>query len=224
MNSMKRQKDMTVEDEPPQVRRCVVWGGRKCHEMMGPDMMILGFWILSFKPAFSLSFLSFIKRFFSFASLSPFRVVSSAYLRLLIFLLANLIPAYASSSLGFHVMHSAYKLNKQSTSWERLGWKKHKLESRLPGEISTTSDRQMIPPCGRKQRRTRESLDESEREWKNWLETQHSKTKIMASSPITSWQIDAMILVFWMLSFKPAFSLSSFTFIKRLFSSSLLSL
>ena len=113
MNSMKRQKDMTVEDEPPQVRRCVVWGGRKCHEMMGPDMMILGFWILSFKPAFSLSFLSFIKRFFSFASLSPFRVVSSAYLRLLIFLLANLIPAYASSSLGFHVMHSAYKLNKQ---------------------------------------------------------------------------------------------------------------
>ena len=75
------------------------------------------------------------------------------------------------------------------------------------------------------------------------------KTKIMASSPITSWQIDgetmqtvtdfiflgskitvdgncsheikgpeAMILSFWILSFKPAFSLSSFTFIKKLFS------
>ena len=44
---------------------------------------------------------------------------------------------------------------------------------------------------GRKQRETKESLDESERgEWKSWLKTQHSKTKIMASSPITSWQID----------------------------------
>ena len=38
---------------------------------------------------------------------------------------------------------------------------------------------------------SKESLDESEREeWKSWLETQHSKTKIMASGPITSWHID----------------------------------
>ena len=80
---------------------------------MGPDTMILVFWMLNFKPAFSLSCFTFIKRFFSFTSLSAFRVVSSAYLRLLIFLLAILIPACASSSLGFHVMHSAYKLNKQ---------------------------------------------------------------------------------------------------------------
>ena len=44
---------------------------------------------------------------------------------------------------------------------------------------------------GRKWRRTKESLDESERrEWKGWLKTQHSKTKIMASGRITSWQID----------------------------------
>ena len=44
---------------------------------------------------------------------------------------------------------------------------------------------------GRKQRKTKEPLDESERgEWKRWLKTQHQKTKIMASSPITSWQID----------------------------------
>ena len=48
-----------------------------------------------------------------------------------------------------------------------------------------------IHPNGRKQRRTKEPLDESEREdWKSWLKTQHSKTKIMASGPITSWQID----------------------------------
>ena len=46
-------------------------------------------------------------------------------------------------------------------------------------------------PYGRKQRRTKEPLEESERgEWKRWLKTQHQKTKIMASSPITSWQID----------------------------------
>ena len=44
---------------------------------------------------------------------------------------------------------------------------------------------------GRKWRRTKEPLDESERrEWKSWLKAQHSETKIMASGPITSWQID----------------------------------
>ena len=40
------------------------------------------------------------------------------------------------------------------------------------------------------QRGTKEPLDESEREWKSWLKIQHSKTKIMASGPVTSWQID----------------------------------
>ena len=50
---------------------------------------------------------------------------------------------------------------------------------------------QTIPPLGRKQRGTKEPLDESEKgEWKSWLETQCSKTKIMASGPITSQQID----------------------------------
>ena len=44
---------------------------------------------------------------------------------------------------------------------------------------------------GRKQRRTKEPLDESERgEWKSWLKLNIQKTKIMASGPITSWQID----------------------------------
>ena len=64
-----------------------------CHEMMGLDAMILGFWMLNLKPAFPLS--SFIKRFFSSSSLSAIWVVSSVYLRILIFLLAILIPAYA---------------------------------------------------------------------------------------------------------------------------------
>ena len=53
------------------------------------------------------------KRFFSSSSLSAIRVVSSAYLRLLIFLPAILIPASASSSPAFLLMYSAYKLNKQ---------------------------------------------------------------------------------------------------------------
>ena len=60
------------------------------HEVMGPDAMILILWMLSFKPAFSLSSLTLIKRLFSSSSLSAIRVVSSAYLRLLIFLLAIL--------------------------------------------------------------------------------------------------------------------------------------
>ena len=42
--------------------------------------------------------------------------------------------------------HPAYLTYMQSTSWETLGWRKHKLESRLPGEISITSDMQMILP------------------------------------------------------------------------------
>ena len=84
-----------------------------CHEMMGLNAMIWVFWMLSFKPLFSLSSFTFIKRLFSSSSLSGIRVVSPAYLRLLIFLLAILIPVCALSSLAFHLMYSAYKLNKQ---------------------------------------------------------------------------------------------------------------
>ena len=80
-----------------------------CHEVMGPDAMILVFWMLSFKPT-----LTFIKRLFSSSSLSAIRVVSSAYLRLLIFLPAILTPACASSCPVFLMMYSAYTLlNKQ---------------------------------------------------------------------------------------------------------------
>ena len=84
-----------------------------CYEVMGPDAMILVFWMLSFKPTFSFSSFTFTKRPFSYSSLSAVRVVSSAYLRLLIFLPAILIPACASSSPAFLTMYSPYKLNKQ---------------------------------------------------------------------------------------------------------------
>ena len=55
-----------------------------CHEVMGPDDMILVFWMLSFKPEFSLSSFYFIKRLFSSSSFYAIRVVPSAYLKLLI--------------------------------------------------------------------------------------------------------------------------------------------
>ena len=84
-----------------------------CHEVMGPDAMILVFWILSFKSTFSFSSPNSIKRLFSSSSLYAIRVVSSAYLRLLIFLPAILIPSCASSSPAFLMMYSAYELNKQ---------------------------------------------------------------------------------------------------------------
>ena len=79
---------------------------------MGPDDMISIFQMMSFKPVFSLSSFTFIKRLFSSSSLSAVRVMSSAYLRLLIFLPAILIPACSSSSPAF-LRISAYKLNKQ---------------------------------------------------------------------------------------------------------------
>ena len=63
---------------------------------MGPDTIIFVLWMFSFKPTFSLSSLTYIQRIFRSSSVSAIRVVSSAYLRLLICLLAILIPACAS--------------------------------------------------------------------------------------------------------------------------------
>ena len=73
-----------------------------------------------------------------------------------------------------------------------LGWKKHKLESRLLGEISITSDMQMTPLLWQKAKKELKSLlmkvkEESE---KVGLKLNIQKTKIMAFGPITSWQID----------------------------------
>ena len=75
--------------------------------------------------------------------------------------------------------HPAYLTYMQSTSWEMLDWKKHKLESRFLGKISITSDLQMTPPLWQ-----REVKEESE---KVGLKLNIQKTKIMASSSITSW-------------------------------------
>ena len=61
-----------------------------CHEVMGLDAMILVFGMLSFKPAFSLSSFTFIRRIFSSSSLSAVRAVLSAYLRLIYLFLNTL--------------------------------------------------------------------------------------------------------------------------------------
>ena len=74
------------------------WSPRKKSLSLSPHLFVFSF--------------TFIKRLFSSSLLSALRVVSSAYLKLLIFLTAVLIPACASSSPAFHMMYSAYKLNK----------------------------------------------------------------------------------------------------------------
>ena len=79
----------------------------------------------------------------------------------------------------------------QSTSCEMPGWMNDKLESRLPGEISITSDMQMTPPLWQKVKRNQSLLTKvKEENDKVALKLNIQKTKIMASSPINSWQID----------------------------------
>ena len=72
-----------------------------------------------------------------------------------------------------------------------LSWIKHKLETRLPGKISITADMQMTPPYDINEEELKILLmkvkEESE---KIGLKVNIQKTKIMASGPITSWQID----------------------------------
>ena len=85
-----------------------------CHEMMGPDAIILFFWMLIFKPAFSLSSFTLVKWYFISSSLSVIRMVLYSYLRLLIFLPAILISACDWSNPAFRMMFSAYKLSKYS--------------------------------------------------------------------------------------------------------------
>ena len=78
---------------------------------MGLGAMNLVFLMLSFKSALSCSSFTLFKRLFSFS-----RIISSAYLRLLVFLLAFLIPVCDSFSLTFRMTYSAQELNKQGDS------------------------------------------------------------------------------------------------------------
>ena len=87
--------------------------GVGCHDLV---LFFFFFLIFSLKPDFSLSSFTLIKKFFSSSLLSAIRVVSSAYLRLLMFLLPILIPACNSSSLTFLMMWLVCKLNKQGNN------------------------------------------------------------------------------------------------------------
>ena len=83
-----------------------------------------------------------------------------------------------------------------------LGWKKHKLESRLLGEISTTSDMQMTPPLWQKAKTISLLMKVKEESEKVGLKLNIQKTKVMASGPITSWQVDGetvetVVDLFW---------------------------
>ena len=72
-----------------------------------------------------------------------------------------------------------------------LGWMKHRLESRLPGEVAITSDRQITPPLWQKMKKNlKASMKVKEESEKVGLKLNIQNTKIMASGPITSWQLD----------------------------------
>ena len=88
--------------------------------------------------------------------------------------------------------HPAYLTSMQSTSWETLGWKKHKPESRLLGEISINNlryadDTTLMAESEEELKSLLRVKEESE---KVGLKPNIQKTKIMASGLITSWEID----------------------------------
>ena len=99
----KKTKSLTISTVSPSI----------CHEVLGPDAMIFVFWMLSFKPTFSLSTFTFIKRLFSSSSLSAIRCV------ICISEVIGISPSNLDSSLcfispAFLMMYSTYKLNKHS--------------------------------------------------------------------------------------------------------------
>ena len=108
------QSQSTVILEPKKIKCVIVslFSPFICYKVMGQDVLILVFTCWALSQLFH-SPLSFIKRLFSSFLLSAIRVVSSAYLRLMIVLLAILLPACASFSSTFHMMYSAFTLNKQ---------------------------------------------------------------------------------------------------------------
>ena len=71
--------------------------------------------------------------------------------------------------------HPACLTYMQSTSWEMLGWKKHKLESRLQGEISITYMADTTLMAENKKELKSLLMKVKDEEWKNWLKTQHSE-------------------------------------------------
>ena len=86
--------------------------------------------------------------------------------------------------------HPAYLTYMQSTSCEVPDWMKYKLESRLLGEISISSDMQMTPPIWQSEELKILLMKVKEESEKVDLKLNIQKSEIMASGPITSWQRD----------------------------------
>ena len=105
---LKKIKSVTVSIVSPSI----------CHEVMGLDDMILVFWMLSFKPTFSLSSFTFIKRLFS-SSLISSNCIYISYL-----LVYNFDKEYIKAVY----CHPVYLTYMQSTSCTMPYWMKHKLE------------------------------------------------------------------------------------------------
>ena len=99
----KKIKSVIVSTFPPSV----------CHEVVGQDAMILVFWMLNFKPTFSLLFFTLIKRLFSSPSLSAIKWYHLRVWGCWYFFQQSWLQLVLHSSLTFLMMYSAYKLNKQ---------------------------------------------------------------------------------------------------------------
>ena len=95
-----------ILESKKRICHCSIVSPSICHEVMGLDAMISVFWMLSFKPAFSPSSFTLIKRLFSSSSFSAIKEVLSEYLRLLIFLPVILITAcdFIQSGISYHVL------------------------------------------------------------------------------------------------------------------------
>ena len=115
------QSPSTVTLEPLKIKSVTVSSVAPsiCHEVIGPDAMILVFSMWSFKPTFSLSSLTFVKRPCS-SSPSAKRLVLSTYLRLLIFFPEILIQLVLPPAQRFSWLYSAHKLNKQGNNIHSL--------------------------------------------------------------------------------------------------------
>ena len=84
-----------------------------------------------------------------------------------------------------------FNLYAEYIMWKGRLWMNHKLEQDWQEKYQQPQIGRWYHSNGRKWRGTKEFLDENERgKWKGWLKTQHSKTMIMASGSMTSWQID----------------------------------
>ena len=102
----------------------------------------------------------------------------------------GLVPKLGKKYVKAVYCHPAYLTYMQSISYEMPGWMNHKLESRLPRKISTTSDMQMIPLLMTERKEEPKSLLMKMKERVDGLKHNTQKTKMMAFNPINSWQID----------------------------------